>query len=87
MVAALGAEGIDTRRYFWPPVHRHRAYRSLPPAALPATDWLAARVISLPIWRDLSDDAVDRVCEVIHGIHDQPDVVRAEHLGHACAPS
>ena len=53
LVAALRAEGIDTRCYFSPPVHRHTAYR--PPRAvdLPRTDWLAARVISLPLWRDL----------------------------------
>jgi dTDP-4-amino-4,6-dideoxygalactose transaminase len=87
VVAVLRAEGIDTRCYFWPPVHRQRAYRSLRAAALPATDWLAARVISLPIWRDLTDEAVDRVCEVIHAIHDHPDLVRAEHRGRVCAPS
>ena len=35
------AEGIDTRPYFYPPVHRQQAYADLPAVDLPATDWVA----------------------------------------------
>ena len=34
------------------------------PSYLPRTDWLASRVISLPLWRDLDDDAVEAVADV-----------------------
>lgn len=63
--ACLRAEGIDTRAYFSPPVHRHRAYAHLPPVDLPATNRSAAGAVSLPMFRDLGDDAVDRVIDAV----------------------
>jgi dTDP-4-amino-4,6-dideoxygalactose transaminase len=77
LALALGREGIDTRCYFSPPVHRHAAYRHLEPADLPRSDWLAARVLSLPMWRDLDDTAVETVADVIARVHQQADVVGA----------
>ena len=32
---------------------------------LPATDWVAGRVISLPLWRDMPAEAVDAIVEVL----------------------
>jgi dTDP-4-amino-4,6-dideoxygalactose transaminase len=61
----LTAEGIDTRAYFAPPVHRHEAYRSLPASELPATDRAATGAVSLPMYRDLTDDAVDVVVDAL----------------------
>jgi dTDP-4-amino-4,6-dideoxygalactose transaminase len=60
---ALGAEGIQTRRYYAPPVHRQRAYRSLAPAngPLPVTDLAAARVLTLPLWTGMTDEQIDGV--------------------------
>jgi dTDP-4-amino-4,6-dideoxygalactose transaminase len=61
--AALAAEGIQTRRYYSPPVHRQRAYRWVGPAngALPETDRAAARVLTLPLWTWMDDEQVDGV--------------------------
>ena len=42
---ALKAEGVDTRPYFYPPVHRQQAYADLPQVDLPKTDWVTNRVI------------------------------------------
>jgi dTDP-4-amino-4,6-dideoxygalactose transaminase len=61
----LSAEGIDTRAYFAPPVHRHQAYRSLPATELPATDRASVGAVSLPMYRDLTDDAVDAVVDAL----------------------
>jgi dTDP-4-amino-4,6-dideoxygalactose transaminase len=60
---ALHAEGIQTRRYYSPPVHRQRAYRSLVPAngPLPVTDLVATRVLTLPLWTGMTDQQVDGV--------------------------
>jgi dTDP-4-amino-4,6-dideoxygalactose transaminase len=60
---ALAAEGIQTRRYYAPPVHRQRAYRSLVPAngPLPVTDLAAGRVLTLPLWTGMTDAQVDGV--------------------------
>jgi dTDP-4-amino-4,6-dideoxygalactose transaminase len=63
VAAALAAEGIQTRRYYAPPVHRQRAYRWVGPAngALPETDRAAARVLTLPLWTGMADEQVDGV--------------------------
>lgn len=61
LVTALAAEGIDTRRYYSPPLHRQHAYRDVESPPLPVTDRLADRVVSLPIWSHLPLDDVERV--------------------------
>jgi dTDP-4-amino-4,6-dideoxygalactose transaminase len=72
-VAVLAAEGIDTRNYFDPPVHRQQAYRDEVAVDLPATDALSRSVVSLPIYPDLSVDDVDAVVEVIRLSHEHAD--------------
>lgn len=62
---ALKHEGIDTRAYFWPPVHRQQAYAHGEPVVLPVTDDVAGRVLSLPMFPDLSLTDVDCVVDVI----------------------
>jgi dTDP-4-amino-4,6-dideoxygalactose transaminase len=69
LARALKAEGIDTRPYFWPPVHRQQAYAHLEPRELPATDWVSSRVVSLPLWRDLPPSAIDTIVGVLAGFH------------------
>lgn len=65
VVAALAAEGIDTRRYYSPPLHRQHAYRDVDSPPLPVTDRLAGQVVSLPIWSHLPLDDVERVAAAI----------------------
>jgi dTDP-4-amino-4,6-dideoxygalactose transaminase len=68
LVAFLTSRRIETRNYYVPPVHRHRAYRDIGArfeAVLPITDWISERVTSLPIWTGLADDDVDYVCRCI----------------------
>lgn len=78
LAKGLSADGIDTRRYFFPPVHRHQAYAGVPPRDLPVTDEVSATVLSLPIWRDLPEDAVERVAGVIEALHRHAGCVRGE---------
>ncbi|GIU86613.1 MAG: hypothetical protein KatS3mg009_1128 [Acidimicrobiia bacterium] len=69
LVAVLSAEGIDTRNYFDPPVHRQQSYAYLDPVELPVTDRVASSVVSLPLHAEMADDDVDRVIEVVAGAH------------------
>ena len=62
---ALSADGIDTRCYFDPPLHRQKAYASVVNGPLPGTDELASRVLSLPVYPSLRLGDVDAVVEVI----------------------
>jgi dTDP-4-amino-4,6-dideoxygalactose transaminase len=74
---ALAAEGIETRRYYAPPVHAQRAYRSVPTRPLPVTDRAAARVLTLPLWSEMEEADVDRVAGTIARIRRYPEVARA----------
>jgi dTDP-4-amino-4,6-dideoxygalactose transaminase len=92
VAAALKAEGVDTRPYFYPPVHRQHAYAAGGVVDLPATDWLAQRVISLPLFRAMSPTAVDAVAEVLADVSANADAIRqaiaaGREGADACVPS
>lgn len=76
---ALRAEGIDSRRYYDPPIHRQQAYagRWLSPRPLPVTDDLAAAVVTPPLWSHMDVATVRRVADVFVRIHEHADEVRA----------
>jgi FlaA1/EpsC-like NDP-sugar epimerase/dTDP-4-amino-4,6-dideoxygalactose transaminase len=78
LVAVLAAQGIDTRNYFDPPVHRQQAYRSEPPLCLSITEAVSRGVVSLPIYPDLSDDDVNVVIKTIWLAHEHAEEVAAE---------
>jgi FlaA1/EpsC-like NDP-sugar epimerase/dTDP-4-amino-4,6-dideoxygalactose transaminase len=69
LVAFLAAEGIETRNYFDPPVHRQQAYAGVERPDLPITDAVASSVVSLPIYHDLGEDDVVRIVDAIAGAH------------------
>ncbi|MGH9013478.1 MAG: DegT/DnrJ/EryC1/StrS family aminotransferase [Acidimicrobiia bacterium] len=82
LVSALRAEGVDTRCYFWPPVHLQQAYAPAATVDLPVTVHVAHRVVSLPIYPDLSEAAVDAVAEVLARLQRAgPDVDAAVAAG------
>jgi dTDP-4-amino-4,6-dideoxygalactose transaminase len=76
VVRALAAEGVDTRRYFWPPIHRHRVYRELPQTQLPTTDAVSSSVVSLPVWPGLAATIVDQVVDVLRRLQQHSDEIR-----------
>ncbi|HET6914358.1 MAG TPA: DegT/DnrJ/EryC1/StrS family aminotransferase [Rhodanobacteraceae bacterium] len=68
IVAALQAENILARKYFWPGAHRMQPYRDLFPHAglmLANTDRVAERVIILPNGSSVSSDAIGTLCSII----------------------
>ncbi|MDP9019429.1 MAG: DegT/DnrJ/EryC1/StrS family aminotransferase [Actinomycetota bacterium] len=78
LATALAIEGIDTRRYFFPPVHAQQAYADLLPAKLPVTDDVASRVISLPMFARLPLSAIDRVVEAVAAVGHYADHVNTD---------
>jgi FlaA1/EpsC-like NDP-sugar epimerase/dTDP-4-amino-4,6-dideoxygalactose transaminase len=88
LVAVLATEGIDTRNYFDPPVHRQQAYRTEAAVDLPTTDALSRSVVSLPLYPDLTDDDVDSVVEVIRLSHEHAGelVAALGEVPHATRP-
>ena len=68
IVAALHAENVLARKYFWPGCHRMKPYRDLYPHAgllLGATERVAARVIVLPNGSSLEADELSTICDIV----------------------
>jgi len=73
LVKALLAEGIHTRVYYSPVLHRMEAFRRFAGEAadreLPNTLYLESHALSLPLYSDMTDDEIDLVCAAIERIH------------------
>ena len=64
----LIAENIETRKYFYPPLHRQKLYhRYHDPRRghLPETERISGGILSLPIYETLTDEAVDGISQAI----------------------
>lgn len=68
LAEALLAEKIETKKYFYPPLHKQRLYtsfRNLECAGLTHTDYVTNGIVSLPIYESLPDATVERVAYAI----------------------
>jgi dTDP-4-amino-4,6-dideoxygalactose transaminase len=68
LAAALMAERIETKKYFDPPLHKQRLYRSFQNgnrSGLDRTDFITAGILSLPMYESLADSTVERVAQAI----------------------
>ncbi|MFH1545377.1 MAG: DegT/DnrJ/EryC1/StrS family aminotransferase [archaeon] len=69
---ALKSDNIFARKYFYPPCNRFPSYRSLEsalPEKLPNTESVSAGILSLPMYADLKEEEIKKICEVIESIH------------------
>jgi dTDP-4-amino-4,6-dideoxygalactose transaminase len=68
---SLAEEGIDTRRYYAPPVHEMKAYRHLAAGGgdLPFTVDAAGKVLTLPLSNDMTEEHIMRIADAIERIH------------------
>lgn len=81
-VAALAAEGVPTRQYHDPPVHTHAPYvGAATDVALPVTEDVSARIVTLPLWSGMPDDVVFGIAATIRRLADNADAVRAALRG------
>ena len=66
--ARLAEQGITARKYFCPLTNDFACYRNLPTGnseKTPVARYLADRVLTLPLYADLSREDVDRICDII----------------------
>jgi len=61
----LRSASIDTGIHYPVPLHRQRCYSSIPSGALPVTDRKAERILSLPMFPELTSRQIERVAEVV----------------------
>jgi dTDP-4-amino-4,6-dideoxygalactose transaminase len=78
LALALGAENIDTRKYYEPPAHRQLAYKQFYNGSqLPNTELLSARSLSLPMWSQMEQDVATGICEAMQRIYQNRQDLRA----------
>lgn len=68
--ARLQMQDIVARKYFYPLSNSFRCYDDLPTAGAektPVAQYIADRVLTLPLYADLELEAVDRICDLILG--------------------
>jgi dTDP-4-amino-4,6-dideoxygalactose transaminase len=69
--AVLADRGIETKRYYDPPVHRMRAYRGVAGGigGLAETDRAAGQALTLPLWAGMEREHISAVTSGIEAIH------------------
>ncbi len=61
----LSENGIGSRRWWGGGLHRHRSFQAYPCHQVTVTELLAERVIGLPCWRDLPNEAIGEICALL----------------------
>ena len=64
----LAKEKIGARKYFFPLTNSFECYRNYPTAGVektPIAQYMALRVLTLPLYADLSLEDVDKICNII----------------------
>lgn len=87
IVAALHAENVMARRYFYPGCHRMEPYRTLFPDAgvrLPITEAVADRVIVLPTGCAVGGPEIRTICSLLRRSFDGLPRIRALLAGERC---
>jgi dTDP-4-amino-4,6-dideoxygalactose transaminase len=92
LVEALLAEKIETKKYFFPPLHKQRLYssfHSLERGGLARTSYVAGGVVSLPIYESLPDATVEQVAYAIQRLAQfktsEKQALAKERCGHVVA--
>ncbi len=62
---ALVAQRIGTRRWWGGGLHRHGAFAKFPRAKTDQTEELADSVLGLPCWRDLPNEKIEQICDIV----------------------
>lgn len=66
--ARLAAENVVARKYFYPLTSEFACYRDLGGAnATPTAHHIAQNVLTLPLFADLTEEDVDRICAIVLG--------------------
>ena len=79
LARVLDAEGVQTRAYYVPVVHKLTAFahlRERSNAVLPQTNRLEAQVLTFPGYGSLTDDDVTQVARRIRAAHQSATDVR-----------
>lgn len=69
VVFALAKRNIYARKYFYPLISDYACYSGrFDPSKTPVAQWVAQRVLCLPMFADLDLDRVDMICDIIRSL-------------------
>lgn len=82
---ALLLENIQTKKYFYPPLHRQTAFRRWHEGGggLPVSARLSEEALALPLWSHLELPCIERVADVIRAVNARAPEVRTALAGRA----
>jgi dTDP-4-amino-4,6-dideoxygalactose transaminase len=69
LAEGLLAENIETKKYFYPPMHMQKLYKPFYDAShqnLKTTEEVTGGILSLPIYESLSDSTIETVARAVH---------------------
>jgi dTDP-4-amino-4,6-dideoxygalactose transaminase len=74
LLSALRERGISAGLHYPTPVHRQPCYESLgiPRGSLPVTESLAPRIISLPMFPEITQEQVEHICQQVRRFSSAP---------------
>jgi dTDP-4-amino-4,6-dideoxygalactose transaminase len=76
----LKREGIETIRYFYPPIHKTRAYKEYNEISLERTEKLSQQILCLPMHPNLGNEQVNAVCRAIERAYAHSDKIMQRHV-------
>jgi dTDP-4-amino-4,6-dideoxygalactose transaminase len=65
VVAFLKERGIETRAYFFPPLHEQEFFQPYVDRALPATEQLSRRVITVPFFATITEEEMGYIADTL----------------------
>ncbi len=75
LARVLRADGVDTRAYYSPLVHRHPAFAASPAEDLKASEWLESRVLSLPLYSHMPVATVRTIAKLVAAAHEHSQAI------------
>ena len=66
LIDSLREDGLETRRWYWPPLHRHPVFSTYPRVGdLGVTEHLSDQLLGLPFHLDLTAEDITYVSDVL----------------------
>lgn len=79
LAASLSAEGIETRKYFFPNVHQTQVYKNTygtTHVSLENSDKASQEVLCLPLHNSMPDKIINRLCDTIINIQSDAQAIK-----------
>ena len=69
LAGVLLADGVDTRKYYSPLVHRHPAFAGSHVEAMPGSEWIESRALSLPLFSHMPAATMRTIAQLVAAAH------------------